>query len=76
MYRLFSRGRQEITVSLMIECMVDGCGSEPDDRLTVNSNGLLLVYAICSEHAQDFRWGAIAVTPAEVTRGLIGPAVS
>ncbi|MEF2978712.1 hypothetical protein [Subtercola sp. YIM 133946] len=58
----------------MVECMIEGCRSDPDDRLTVNTNGLLLVYAVCTEHATDLRWNATAPVPTELTRGLLGPA--
>lgn len=57
-----------------MECMVQGCNREPSEEMTVNDTGLLLVYSVCPEHAQDLRRGAMIAEPADVTRGLIGPA--
>ncbi|MDF2444609.1 MAG: hypothetical protein JWR01_2812 [Subtercola sp.] len=56
-------------------CLVEGCASVPDDELTLDSRGLRLVFAACSEHAQDIRWGAVLPPSTELAgRGLIGPA--
>jgi hypothetical protein len=36
--------------------MAQGCDRDPSEELTVNDTGLLLVYSVCPEHAQDLRW--------------------
>ncbi|MEF2975739.1 hypothetical protein [Subtercola sp. YIM 133946] len=57
----------------MIECVVDDCTGDPVERLTVDANGLLLVYAICRDHALQVRDGFTVAQPADSSRGLIGP---
>ena len=57
----------------MTECVVEGCTGDPVERLTVDSNGLLLVYAICRDHAVQVRDGFQVAQPADSSRGLIGP---
>ncbi|QWT23381.1 hypothetical protein KPL76_11690 [Subtercola sp. PAMC28395] len=56
------------------DCMVDGCQALPDDEVTIDLYGLRMVYTICSEHAQDVRWGAPIEQDAATNRGLVGPA--
>ncbi len=50
--------------------MAEGCDREPVEEITVTDNGILLVYAVCSQHVRDLRWGAMVAHP--VNRGLIG----
>ncbi|CAN5390224.1 hypothetical protein BH09ACT6_BH09ACT6_17040 [soil metagenome] len=56
------------------DCMVEGCVALPDDEVTVDLFGLRMVYAICTEHAQDVRWGSPIDQAAATSRGLVGPA--
>ncbi|MEA9986605.1 MULTISPECIES: hypothetical protein [Subtercola] len=53
-------------------CLVAGCGNSADDEITVNSHGILLAYAACSDHACEFRWGRQLPGDEVAARGLLG----
>ncbi|WP_147305863.1 hypothetical protein [Subtercola boreus] len=53
-------------------CMVDTCDQPPAEELTVESSGLLLVYAVCPAHLVAIRAGAMIAQAPESNRGFIG----
>ena len=55
-----------------VTCLVIGCSAEPDDEMTVEANGLTLVYSICSAHATEMRWGATFSEHRDDQHGLLG----
>ncbi|QWT24151.1 hypothetical protein KPL76_01575 [Subtercola sp. PAMC28395] len=54
------------------ECLIEACAVEADCVVTVESEGLRLRYAACSEHGYDISWGLVEVAPSPLNRGLIG----
>ena len=54
------------------ECLVEGCLTEADCEVRVESAGLPLRYAACSEHGYDISWGFVEAAPGSLNRGFIG----
>ncbi|UFS59888.1 hypothetical protein [Subtercola endophyticus] len=55
-----------------VTCLVIGCTAEPDDEITVEVNGLSLVYSVCLAHATEMRWGATYSEYRSDQHGLLG----
>lgn len=55
--------------------MIDRCEREPSGRVTINQNGLLVVYAICLPHKESLMRRDYLAVAEDSNRGLVGPAL-
>lgn len=53
-------------------CLISECLARADSEVTVNDNGIVTLYAVCSRHLAAIRAGSMFPQPDDPTRGLLG----